>query len=327
MGGTALGYQARRITTAERDRIFDEIASDFSHYWMRIVQSYRSKDDHGDIDIVAIGNADEIHRAVEGRYLPSATYKNGHSFSFDYQGVQIDLIVESSAARADMLLDYFAWNDLGNFIGRVARSLNFKYGHMGLVYPLRLSDHKTEEIFISSDIVRILDFLGYDPTLWLRGFDTKEDVFEYAASSKFFNAQYFALEAQAHADRIRNKKRKMYQGFLEYIEAKNIQPLPKLTDEERHVHLMRAEALFKTNIRDEIARRQEEYAAMAVLKQKFTGELAREWTGLEGKVLGELVNAFRREVCDEEFLKATTADQVQAAFMDFYSTWSGNDSN
>lgn len=325
MGGTALGYQSRRITTEELNALVRELVEYFPELSLRPVISYRNKADHGDIDLVAVADSGLIRRAIDARLPGTDRYDNGPYTSFNYKGVQVDVIAAQTPKEQQLLLDYTAWNDLGNFIGRVARSLGFKYGHNGLMYVLRLSDHAVSELLVSDDTAKIYEFLGYDYQRWLAGFDTREDVFDFAMSTPFFNSTYFSLENQSHQDRVRNKKRKMYQAFLEYIATKRIAPKPKLTPEQLTEQFIRANDWFGTNIIGRVGAALVEYNAKQQLARKFNGELVRSWLGdraPNGKEFGALLAGFResRGMEFSAYLEGTSNEQIQRDFIDYHNT-------
>lgn len=288
MGGNAI-KDARRIDRTEMVQICYELQDLFPELKMKPIRAYRQKPDFGDIDIVIETQPHlSIKDLVRKRLNPPTEYDNNQFYSFEYKGVQVDFIQMSPQTFLSSLA-YFGWNDLGNFIGRIARSLNFKYGHDGLSYELHLADHYKLNVHVSSDTNEILEFLGYDPEQWNKGFDTKEEIFAYAASSKYFNALYFSLEEQGHVDRIRNKKRKMYQDMLTYIENNGIEPKPKLTQEERQVHYDRAVERFGNYFDEEVKASKQRYDISRKAKEFYNGDLVSKATGLTGKELGVLM--------------------------------------
>ena len=190
------------------------------------------------------------------------------------------------------------WNDLGNFIGRTARSLNFKYGNDGLSYDYHIDDHYKISVNVTTDTAKALEFLGYDHKMWEEGFDTKEDIFKYAVSSPYFNATYFALDEQAHTDRIRNRKRKMYQAMLEYIQEQGIEQKPKLTPEERLTHYNRARKTFGDDFHHTVEQKKAEYDRHKQFKELFNGDVVSALTGLTGKDLGKFINFVKQRHSD-----------------------------
>lgn len=106
--------------------------------------------------------------------------------------------------------DYYTYNDLGNLIGRVAHKMGMKFGHLGLLYPLRDGDHLIAELVVTRDTRQALEFMGYDFDRWNQGFDQLTDIFEFAASTPYFNPEAFTLENLNHRNRTRNRKRNTF---------------------------------------------------------------------------------------------------------------------
>jgi hypothetical protein len=288
MGGNAI-KNARRIDKGEFFQICHELQDIFPELKMKPVKAYYQKDDFGDIDmIVETQPTLNIEELVRDRLSPADEYANGPYYSFAYKGVQVDFIKTSSQYFLSTL-SYMNFNDIGNFFGRVARGLNFKYGSDGLSYEYHIDDHYKISVNITADSAKALEFLGYDSKVWLAGFDTKEDIFQFVTTSKYFNAQYFTLEEQAHADRIRNRKRKMYQAMLEYISEKGIAPRPKLTPEERLVEYDRARLVFGDKFHIEVETAKANYEKQKAFKKLFNGTIVSELTGLAGKQLGQFM--------------------------------------
>lgn len=290
MGGNAI-KSSQRLSKKEFDQYSSEIVALFPELKMHITKSYRQKQDFGDIDIVVqkISNLD-IKQLVKDRVNPSEYYDNGPFFSFLYTDVaQVDFILMPEC-DFETCCHYTNWNDISNFIGRTARSLNFKLGHDGLSYDKHLSNHKKISVIVSKDIETILGFLGYDYDRYMRGFDTEDEICEFAINSPLFNSLYFELEHQNNTDRVRNKKRKMYQKILKYIEEKKITPKPKLTEEERQVHYERAREVFGDDFHNEVLREISQYEKSAKRASKFNGNVIREITKIEdGKMLGKFM--------------------------------------
>jgi hypothetical protein len=287
MGGNAI-KDARRIPRSEYFELCEELQGLFPQLKMKAVRAFYQKKDFGDIDIVVENAGIDVPALVMERINPKTVYHNNMFFSFEFKGVQVDFISMSSD---DFLpaWSYFCWNDLGNFIGRTARSINLKYGHDGLVYELRLGDHFKKSIIISRDTKKILEFLGYDYESWLEGFETEDEIFAYAAGSPLFNPAYFTLEDQSHNDRVRNSKRKMYQKMIAYIQEKGLEDRPKLTVEERDAHYQRAIEFFGPEFDAEVASATKEFEKSLEFKKYYNGDIVANATGLHGKKLGQFM--------------------------------------
>jgi hypothetical protein len=205
MGGHAFPeFKTRRldqigfmtVATACMGRLEIEFPS--NHF--QPVVSYRNKETFGDLDIIWCGD----HIATEDmcKALKAIDFvKNGPVTSFalrlnEDEIFQVDLIyvdckhLESSAS-------YFAFNDLGNLLGRIFHRAGFKLGHKGMLYVVREegnSSHALKEVEVTRSWKEALEFAGYDFNRWLEGFDELEDVFQFVASSPYFDKKIFSLE-------------------------------------------------------------------------------------------------------------------------------------
>jgi hypothetical protein len=101
-------------------------------------------------------------------------------------------------------------------MGRVAHKQRFKFGHDGLWYMFREGTHAFRDLLLTRDVDTALGFLGYDPQRFAQGFDMLQEIFEYASSSVFFNADIYPLDNRNHRSRVRDRKRKTYMEFLEW---------------------------------------------------------------------------------------------------------------
>lgn len=210
--------------------------------------------------------------------------------------VQVDYI-KSNFEDFNFAKNFFAFNDLGNLIGRIAAQAGLSFGFDGLkrkIYVDNRGDiindlytkkieyipHKaTQEtianeektvkhmvfteiktvsvtslvenarlfknefdraiqktsIVITKDFDKALKFLGFDVERFKQGFNNMNEVFEFVASSTFFNKDAFLFENRNHKARARDKKRSNYLAALEYFkdrkDKKNLLSLSRLKKE------------------------------------------------------------------------------------------------
>lgn len=297
MGGNALasqGVTTRRITASEyHDHLVPSIMKRLRaiapSVEAAVIPSYEDKPDFGDVDILV--NSDTLPaRFVErvlGDFQPKAHVNNGPVLSFDHDGFQVDLIrygqpIYGFAAR------YFAYNDLGNLIGRVARSMGFIFGHAGLLYPLRDPENHSQmidKILVTRNFALALRFLGYDPRVYEGGFEDLESIYRFAASSLFYDPAVFALEARDHRSRTRDIKRPTYRAFLAWAAKHASQPTAGNVP-TRDGHLRRARQAFpRFAVRYDDAL--SEHARNRRFREIYNGRLVGKITGLQGRALGQ----------------------------------------
>jgi hypothetical protein len=165
----------------------------------------------------------------------------------------------------------------------------------------------------------MMEFLGLDPERKYHGFDTLEEVYDWIISSKYYNTELFLLDNLTQSDRKRNKKRPTFNKFLEYVKdipytsegyhfEKNKTKYLDLIDESfPEVHFMeQIKSLRKLDEENQKA------------KEKFNGDLVKEWTGLKDKELGKVIMLFKLSYDIKSFDKKTP-EEVKELFFDWYS--------
>lgn len=210
--------------------INSEPSPEFIKIPFKLIKAFKSKESFGDMDILMNkGYYDishpEFKKKLKDIFKYNEIYCNGNVWSLDYKEIQIDLIFtkEKDFLTSDL---YYAYNDLGNLMGRIANKFGTRYGHYGLKYKLRSKFDRTQiigEFLLSKDPIKIFDFLGYNYSKFNYGFNTLEEVFEFVINGKYFNKEIFAYENLDHQNRTRNRKRASYASFLDYIENKKFE--------------------------------------------------------------------------------------------------------
>jgi len=194
---------------------------------------------------------------------------------------------------------YLAFNDLGNYIGRIAHRLGLKYGQEGLWYNHYLKGQNLGRVMVSKDYREIFKFLDLDYDRWLEGFDELEDTFKFALTSKYFDSNMFQLDSLNRINRERNLKRASYMSFLDWINTNH----PEVEGEELESNLIKTvnakfpDANFTLNIK-EIEYRE---AKKAFIHAKFNGSMVMTKYGLKGKAIGDALNSFNRYIEKDGF--------------------------
>lgn len=290
MGGNALKnvttrrYQASEYHKLERD-VCVMLRKHFpANVVLMPILSYRNKESFGDMDIlVSSDNLPTDWQVGVAELLQSKeVVRNGNVVSFEHKEFQIDLI--ATPTEDFVIADkYFAYNDLGNLLGRLANSLGLKLGHQGLFYNWQEGTEKYHTAVLTKDWGLILSVLGLDLAHYRAGFDTLEDIFEFVASSRFFNPAIYLLANRNSRDRVRDEKRKTYTEFLDWC-GRLAQPYPtRYPDKETYLpYLFEMIPGFQeldTQVRAKWGRSKR-------LKAVFNGRIVSEATGLNGKELG-----------------------------------------
>lgn len=290
MGGNLLKHCTRRHSAAEYNEKVAEILFIFRKHLpysakFAAIPSYRSKESFGDADILYYRAADKPFNAEYIKYLfnPSEIHMNGGVATFDYKELQVDLIFTESR-KFNYALSYYSYNDMGNFLGKLARHFGLSHGHKGLYLPIRDdNENLVESILVTEDHNKFLYFVGLDRDVFHDGFDTMEDVYRYVQSSPYFNIDSYKLENISHIGRVRDRKRESYRNFLKFNESYTGTSCPKV--ENKSIFLPKIFSAF-VGVRSEFQQVMKDLVYIRESKKKFNGDLVSLLTGLTGKPLG-----------------------------------------
>jgi len=295
MGGLALKNTfTRRYQRDEYNLLEEEVFAILNNTFKQFStpRFFASKESFGDMDLIVSmeGFNGNVRTYIEDTFEPNEIFHNGNAYSFDYKELQIDFITVSPEDYGSNY-HYLAFNDLGNFIGRIAQSMGLKYGQEGLWYNHFHNDQKVGTIMISKDYPKIFDFLGLNYARWIEGFDSLEDIFEYIIQSPNFDSEMYEMKNLNKINRERNLKRKSYMSFLDYI-AENA---PNITgpDHNKPKILKEASIFFECNVFTEIKRFEYQDAERAYASAKFNGGMVMDKYGLKGQALGVAMKNFK----------------------------------
>ncbi len=315
-----------------------------------IPKSYENKDTFGDIDILmdldglpdGIDN-DSVIRGLMKHYdvcenpdinkkdtqsangIPySVVHRNGSVVSVGIPVIkgqpenglfQVDLI-SSHTPYFKYNVNYFSWNDLGNLMGVIASKTNqLKHGHDGLHAMVRDGDHLLGTVELTTDFTKGLEFLGYDPKRYYEGFEDLEAIYTYASSPKWFDPEYFLDVNRSHTQRIRDRKRSTYSGFLKWCEVKKLEGYfngkERVTDD---LWKNRVNQFFPEFKEKEEALRVH-FAKKKAVRQYFNGGLIIEQkVGIQGPELGKFMERLKTHFKDndafEDFILANKDNAV-----------------
>lgn len=272
----------------------------FPHNRVEAIRAYGSKDSFGDMDLLfeSTGSVD-WKTVLELMFKPKQVVKNGSVWSFEYKDFQIDLILTPSE-EFDTSLFYFSYNDLNNLTGRVYHKMGFKFGHRGLSFVLKDGDYQFSEIVICNNPRKIYEFASYDFTRYQHGFNDLVEIFEFVASSPYFHKDIYLLHNRNHTSRVRDKKRKTYNAFLDWCEKHHDfrHEYQWESMEERggrkevEVFMQRAFEMFP-DFKVEYDATMVKFDRHRRFKEVFNGDIVRDLTGLEGKELGYFMRDLR----------------------------------
>jgi len=280
----------------------------------------------------------DIKKLITNKFNTNQMSKNGNVFSFlhgldNKYDFQIDLIF-TKEKYFDSSLNYFAYNDLGNLLGRLFHKFGLKYGYDGLSFQLRDGDYLLKTIHITQNIDKILSFLELDPMIFQNGFDEIEDIFKYVSSSKYFHPDIYLFHNRSHKSRIRDKKRKTYNEFLQWCEI-NYDLLNKFKwhdNSERYDHKIENSSRYLNIIFNyfPVIINEYNYSFLQLelhkkTKSIFNGEFVMNITNLSGKKLGKFMTYYKSTFNDKDdfqkYILNMPIDDIKSNIYVSYNNW------
>lgn len=261
---------------------------------------YKNKKTFGDADIlVSLEGLEgfDIRGYITNEFQPNEIFHNGNCWSFDYKELQVDLIT-CEPEHFDSNAMYLSYNDLGNFIGRLAHGLGLKYGQEGLWYEHYFKGKNIGTVIVSKDYPKIFDFLGLSYERYLQGFDELEDIFTYIAESKYFNWKMFQMNQLNKINRDRNKKRASYTSFLEWMDnnVADENHEYKFVDDKTSYFITISDTFPEADIITQVRRLEYLECRKLYVQSKFNGGDVMRKYGFEGKKLGDVLTGFKEYI-------------------------------
>lgn len=334
MGGNALKNTVTRRYQADEyhalaKRVVDMLADKYPFKKISVIKAYNNKSSFGDLDVLIEGDyqTENFIGVIQELFGCREIVKNGNCVSFDFRQLQIDLIV-TPTNEFHTSQCYFAYNDLGNLLGRIAHSMGMKLGHDGLSYNWRIDTYQFKNVVLMTDWSDILPVLGLSYERYQQGFNDLEDIFEFVVSSPYFDTDIYLLHNRNNASRVRDAKRKTYMEFLDWLEAKGdewkyLHICPRKDDKKEWLPYLFSAINGFEKIYHEV---QHEWDQAVKFKALYNGELVMRVTGLSGKELG-LFMQYVKEYFGEETLKklilAVNPDLIERFVAHMYKRHTG----
>lgn len=331
MGGSALakyGITTERKNTKDFQRIGREIqeriAIDFNNeIETSIVVCYHTKPSHGDLDLlVKTPDGCDINfiKYIEDTFIPRAISSNDGVFSFDYDNFQIDFNLIPSKYW-ETAKTYYSYDPIGNIMGKVYHKFGLSYGWNGLVYKFRnFNGRLSKNILISTDARKIFEFAGYDYDRYLKGFETLEDIFDFAINNPYFDTEVFQFNNLNRIDRKRNLRRNSYRLFLKYINDNDIQIRYDFKPKDEYLEDI-DNYFSESNLLNKLKELNEIDSKNKIISQKFNGDIIMSWIDdLNGNELGRAINLFKTTLGDdfESFILNNDHNTIRNKFLNIY---------
>lgn len=325
MGGLAIKNAfTRRFDKDEFDALVPEVVAKAKTLFsdVHITEAYYTKSTFGDMDVLCLVDKPidiDVKQWIYDTFDSKEVVKNSSVYSFEYKELQIDFIL-TPLSNWETSKVYFSFNDLHNFIGKTAKKFNLKWGFRGLEYDYKIGGKKLGTISVTKDYEKALDFLGFDVDRYNKGFDTLEDIFKFVIDSKYFNPWLYDLHQYNKINRDRDKKRKTYQSFIEYLEPykeeNNIEDYHYFYKDKK-VYLGLVDHYFPGFLKQyrELEKKEERKRAVHA---KFNGNILIDEFGITGKQLGDSISNFKASFEDLNTFEDYVLDNdVETILKDF----------
>ncbi len=324
MGGKAVKNARRYLADeyfAKTAEILQKIRPLFPDSRFELIPAIRSKQDFGDADFLLESPLPTgWMEAIKAILFPTEVVHNGEVWSLNVDNLQVDIIV-TPGYHFDFSLMYFSYNDVGNLVGRVAHTAEFKFGHKGLIKCLRDGNYLHDQVIVTRDFRQALKFIGYESGPYFYGFDTLESIFWYVTTSPYFDPYAYDLGNMSHTARVRDKKRPTYKSFLQWLDNQGFvgkPPEKTRTEEEWLNKALETFPEFATAWKASCT----DMANKKVAKAKFNGRIVNELTGLQEKQLSEFMASFRIWIAEQndnlfDFVFRSTDKEIRNKILEF----------
>jgi hypothetical protein len=321
MGGAALSHLGvRRYNSDEFYQLAKELVplvKEAFNTEVELTKSYKNKPDFGDMDLLVLntGNLGMIEEVIRKNFCPRDIHHNGNCYSFDYKDLQIDLII-TPLSNWETSKVFFSYNDLGNLMGKIYHKFGLKYGYDGVKYIHRIDDKKLGDFVVTKDMKKAWEFIGCSWDRYEKGFDEMEDIFNYIIESPYFDYKSFHMENLNAINRKRNKRRKVYQLFLKYIETNNITKSNVWAKDKSEYWNQIGNFFPESNFIENVKDFQEKERVKRELHFKFNGKLIMDrFSELRGEILGKAIKNFKSRF--EDFDQYVTDNTPESIMEDF----------
>jgi len=257
------------------------------------------KEDHGDMDILYLGNDVDILDVIIKEFNPIEYHKNGtiYSIAYKYCDVyyQIDFILCTSIEQYNSSTFYYSYGDLGGILGRMTSYGGIKFGSDGLwlnYYPTGNPIENSMYIHLTYEPNLICKYLNLDYNTYLKGFTKTIDIFDWICTSNYFYSNIFDYDTLNYDHKKRTVKRPMYQQFVEYIKKFN---KPLEVQHNDYIKMMQEDALNYFVKKDYLKEQLDGLKKKQDFKNKFSGKLFVE-LGVNVKLINEQINKFKNHI-------------------------------
>ena len=310
MGGNVFKDNRRMESKKEFYSVYGEqhkfLSSKNIHEFIELPRQIESKTSFGDMDLVV--NIDKLNtyksKLIDAGYPVS---RNGIVLSYQTpEKYQIDLI-GIDKCKLNYALRYFSFGDHGNILGRLVKfQFQLKHGFNGLSYEF-ITDSPNYRRLIELSYVYddILDLLKLNKYKFIEGFETEEELFDWIYESPYMNTTIYSFDKLKTSDAKRDKKRKFYCRWLDYLKTK-----PKkeyVLPQEEKEYILDTEY---PQLGIAIFIYENDYKNLVDYRNKFNRHIVKELLKIDNEEFGNFMRSFKATYSQSD-INDLTADEVK----------------
>lgn len=292
-GGKLFAPHSDRVTTSEMYAITKKMELTLNDLFRRFeaVKSLKSKETHGDVDLLVLpksGNwKDKVEERLKSQIVDKETNGNVHSYLLQFDDinkkVHVDFIVAGDENKFQSMVEYYTLNDFSGVIGIFARHLNFKYGDEGFQKRYKDKRGQWHDVYLTHDLMQGLEILGYkNPKARIEKIEDLDDVIEFVLSSPLMDVEYFTPTNM----NVSQRKNVGARDNIKYIVDQIRKIAPKATIFDEDYFLKKLFPSLYEKMKKEIDRIEKE----TYITSKYNGDFIINKLGLKsGRHIGELL--------------------------------------
>jgi hypothetical protein len=265
------------------------------------VRSLKSKETHGDIDILVLPKSANWKNELETRLSDQIEDKSKNGGVHSYliycptvdKKVHVDFIIAGDANKFKSMSQYYVLNDFSGVVGIFAQHLNFLYGSDGFLKRYKDKRNQWHKIYITNDLMDGLRILGYEnPEQKIEKIETLDGIVDFLIESPMLDYEYFRPENMNVNQRKDAKGRDNISYILDGIGK--IKPKASIYDEDYFFKKLFPEKYEK--IKEKIDKIEKE----TYLQSKYSGKWLIDTFGLKpGPIIGDILRQLTKKFGDD----------------------------
>ena len=295
-GGKLFAPHSDRVSTSEMDNITQKMLLTLSDLFSKFeaVKSLKSKETHGDVDLLVlpkVGNwKSKVEERLKTQIVDSAKNGNVHSFLLQFDDISKKVHVDFIVAKDEnSMSDYYILNDFSGVVGIFARHLNFKYGDQGFQKRYKDKRNQWHDVFITHNLMEGLEILGYkNPKSKIDTIENLDDIVNFLLESPMMDYEYYVSDNM----NVSQRKDVGARDNISYIVKELIAKRPKATIYDEDYFLKKIYPMRYEKLKNEMKRIESE----TYIQSKYNGQWILDTFGLKpGPIVGDILRQLTKK--------------------------------